>query len=274
MTSGVAYDRRRTVLDEASLVARYVNGATLQEAADAFGVSRFVARRVLREAGVHRRGPVAYRTPRTEDIERAVLAYAGGLSCDQSARIARVTGKAFAEVLVARGVRLRTRGEARRARLSDEQLATAVRMFEDGTGVAGIGAILGTGATAVRRAFKDADVAPTRRGAAHRQPGEFGRHVNGAGYVLVGLLPEHPEFAMANRQGYVLEHRLVMARALGRPLRKRETVHHVNGRKADNDLGNLQLRQGHHGQGVVMQCRRCGSHDIEPVPLPTGEPNG
>jgi hypothetical protein len=90
-----------------------------------------------------------------------------------------------------------------------------------------------------------------------------GRKSSHGVYVRVQVDQADPiASAMGWVNGFALEHRIVMARSLGRPLEKHETVHHVNGDPTDNRLENLQLRKGPHGRGVRSVCLDCGSRNI------------
>lgn len=74
--------------------------------------------------------------------------------------------------------------------------------------------------------------------------GEFGRHVKRNGYVWITV----PSL-ITGKKHEVLEHRYIMSKKLGRPLFKEETVHHINGIRADNSEANLELFSSRHGPG-------------------------
>jgi len=99
-----------------------------------------------------------------------------------------------------------------------------------------------------------------------------GISISADGYIHEYVPFDDPLFVMTVKSetgkfGYALQHRLVMARSLGRPLEKHETVHHIDGNRQNNDISNLQLRNGRHGKGIVLCCLDCGSNDISPVKI-------
>lgn len=61
------------------------------------------------------------------------------------------------------------------------------------------------------------------------------------GYIMLTIKPDSYFISMADKRCNVLEHRLVMAKHLGRCLLKSEHVHHKNGIKTDNRIDNLQF---------------------------------
>lgn len=81
---------------------------------------------------------------------------------------------------------------------------------------------------------------PAKPGTKSRQRG---------GYIAVKLQRDDPLFGMASN-GWVQEHRYVMAVHLDRELRSDEVVHHINNIKNDNRIENLEIWIKGHPNGA------------------------
>lgn len=71
------------------------------------------------------------------------------------------------------------------------------------------------------------------------KPTKYGGHIKKRcdGYNAV-YCPDHPR---ATKEGYVMEHILVMEEHIGRHLEPKEVVHHINKIRDDNRIDNLKL---------------------------------
>lgn len=111
----------------------------------------------------------------------------------------------------------------------------------------------------IRRCFSCA------RSGAHSAVWKGGIRKDEKGYVDVWVDPKDFFAPMSNGNRRVKEHRLVMAKSLGRCLQRWEYVHHKNGIRDDNRIDNLELttngsHQIEHHQGYKDGFDR-GYHD-------------
>ena len=68
------------------------------------------------------------------------------------------------------------------------------------------------------------------------------KRINGSGYITSQgykmISKKHPN---SSKRGQIFEHVYILSNHIGRPLKKGETVHHINGERADNRIENLEL---------------------------------
>ena len=67
-----------------------------------------------------------------------------------------------------------------------------------------------------------------------------GKTIDKDGYVLIYVPDRHP-FGRGRDKKYVLEHRLIMEKHIGRYLTPQEVVHHIDENKQNNSIDNIML---------------------------------
>lgn len=250
-----------TAHQEADMVARYQARESAESIRRGYDCGRGPIVTVLKRHGVYQ--PKRFQGFTPQERDEIVSRYKGGAKPSQIARDFRCSQCTIDRMLQRLGVWVSPRGLERvGARYALEQKREMIARYEAGDSIYKIAKAFGAQPQLIWSILKAAEV--TFRDKAWRG----GRVVASGGYVAVTADLDDPiASTMATVNGYVLEHRLIVARSLGRPLAKSETVHHVNGDVRDNRLENLQLRNGNHGKGVQFACLSCGSHNVAAVPL-------
>ena len=241
----------------ADIRSRYEGREDVRSLARSYGCNWGTLQRRLAQMGIYR--PVK-RGPFTATDQAAIVRrYKAGETPAAIGRDYRTNGDAVTRVLRREGVF--EPGRIRVGKFTPRQVERAAERYRAGTGI--------------YRLARDYKCSPNgmwkllvRHGVEMRPKRQEGRKGTHGKYIRIQIDPSDPfAVAMGWANGFVLEHRLVMAHQLGRSLEKHETVHHINGDPRDNRPPNLQLRNGKHGKGVRLACLDCGSHNIGTVPL-------
>lgn len=243
--------------EKANVIDLYRAGNSCSWIAKQYGVATSAVTQLLNRNGVR---AIYNGKPKVPEEQKAeiVQLYKSGVSPRLISEKFSIHSCTVRDIVRRQGVSLRATGDHSKV-LTQAQVAEAVRLYSHGESTKQIGDRFGVYARIVARVLVDRGLIRQRRAR--------GRRPDGQGYQRVLLDPTDPMFVMALQDGSVMEHRLVMARKLGRPLKRSETVHHIDGNKLNNDPSNLQLRQGKHGNGVCLACADCGSRNIRPIPI-------
>ena len=229
-----------------NIIRLYKEGMNIKEIASELHVGKNYANKICRNAGLITNQNRIF----TEEFEGRILeAYTKGFSSITIGNFVDVTPTAVRDAVKRLGGKTRSVGHKSDANFDLKLLENILGNFQEH--------IRKYNLSVTRKCLRMED---------HPQ-WSGGKKIDDKGYVLIRIPKTDPYYCMTRQTGEVYEHRYVMAQFLNRPLEPRETVHHKNGIKTDNDPTNLQLHHDGHLRGFACRCRVCGSVDIEFVEI-------
>ena len=248
-----------------SICRLYRDGVHVCEIARRIGSKPTSVTRILKSNGILLRRPIGPKYFNHLARRKMSALYLAGQSLSQIARKYQCSIYPIRSALHAEGVQIRKACPLRKV-LKPKEMEKFRVLYESRHSLVDIAKRLGISGNVASRIRNQLNLpvrVPVREGHALWKGGR----VTCGGYVLVRIYSDDPLYAMANSRGYAAEHRVVLARSLGRPLDRSESVHHINGDKGDNRIENLQLRQSFHGKMQRYCCSDYGSFNIKAIPL-------
>lgn len=264
----MAAKRLFTTKQDLEIIDLYEAGNSTLTIASKYGCCSTTIANTLRRLGISLRSSFELRLDRftAAEEDEMIQLYQSGEKLNLIVDTYHCSTATFYRVLRRRGI-----PKSRLVSFTPDEQTSIIGAWEEGCSVTAISVTMGTYYDRVARFLQN--VGYTLESRPKYQKGSAnalwkgGRVKGGQGYVRLHVDEDDPMYCMANQEGTVLEHRLVMARHLGRALTSSEEVHHIDGKRDHNELDNLQLRQTEHGAGIVMKCLDCGSHNVGPIPI-------
>lgn len=259
-------EKRQLKVTDDEIVSLYHNIGSGVKVAKHFGINDRTVYKILEQNGIdskeYRRRPRVFNDK--ECIDKLLVDYSNGKS---AVKLAKENNCSIWTILSTLD---RFKVEIRRiTRMTPDEIKTAKELYESGMTFKQVATLLGRSDIGIIRNITKYYPEIIRSNVLG--PGgphwKGGKSIDTQGYVQVWVSNDDPmiEMAVVSKGGsskYIPEHRLTMARKLGRVLLRTETVHHIDGNRQNNSPENLQLRQGKHGKHVVMCCLDCGSRNI------------
>jgi len=247
-------------------VNAYTTGSNVAEVAEILGVHRLVTTRILRQAGVEIR-PATLSKKSRDQVHEAKKLFMDGMSIKS---IAKELERPYSTVRYWLKERDTRPGHTYLAdQIHDSTKKKIVHAFENGASLIQLRRDFNVSPSVLDKILVDSGCkitdSRTRKGPDHYLF-KGGRQFTHEGYVNIWIPEDSPYASMRNARGLVKEHRLVMAKHLGRPLYPYEQVHHLNGIKDDNRSGNLELWTRDHPSGTRVDeytaphCPTCTCH--------------
>jgi Mor family transcriptional regulator len=251
---------------ERKVISEYMNGANAVQVAKLYNIGETSVYRILHKHHIY-----------PSKLFNKKKRWKGILSPEQDKEIASLYSKGILPKELAQkynccvatirnavrraGVKINPKG-GRYREFTKEEIREIRQRWQNGESQTKIAQAFKTHQTIISKIMAQNDMSYQRKARLDKHGSWKGGRVDQGGYDYIKIAPDHLFAEMAQRGGYVAEHRLRMAEKLGRCLHSYETVHHINGDKKDNRIENLQLRIGKHGKGESYRCADCGSTNI------------